>query len=722
MLIKLPIIKNNKIDIKVFSLRKYDFKFILNPLEIKENTMYKIFVSNKEFCLNSFDIKFPLEIKIFDNKHLFSKFFFICSLLNGFDCELNFFSNLESIICSNFNKNFKFMTLDYLTKNVNTIIKKCNLEFEYRKVFENLDDMALYMDNQLNYSINLVYLLLYKYSEYTTKDFKNSNLNDILQKKILSSLNIIKMFKINFKGCNNIPISIHIDSILNNNLNIKKGNMYFFEFSDMKIIKSRVDNINNNIFTLNDSRIIDNKKCKITLYNPKFKKQINLDYFVKEILKYNFELKQIIAPKILRKDELEISNILKYIYIDNTNNIFLASLRNLNFSFNNLTLDIYNNKDVNLEFQILEDNLVTTDYIAYLSKKYNDKLNVKLKILKILFNNYNFPLSFNKKKLNENFEIIIYFSLLNYKDFIKIVDRDKIYLINDIINIIPAKLKNLYFNIIKLYYQYMNNSLENITFNFKFYQDYIYIYVIKNIIQNNTIITTLFNKKELYRKMIQIYKKNYILTQLIYDMNWDNLSSRLNYLDYIYKNEDLVFYQNKLNKNLFNDSTDYKIKSIIQDKFLMYKYLKKEKDYIKWTIFIKNYISQLYEKKISISNDDLVLLGKLIYKLYCVENQNLKDDKYNDLVLFCQTNKKLIISDSRINLMIREKLQSLNCQLNLGYFAKHLNFSNIEKIELSENVEFEKMNYELKKMKQKYYKYKGKYLRSKSLTQTSSQT
>ena len=121
------------------------------------------------------------------------------------------------------------------------------------------------------------------------------------------------MFKINFKGCNNIPISIHIDSILNNNLNIKKGNMYFFEFSDMKIIKSRVDNINNNIFTLNDSRIIDNKKCKITLYNPKFKKQINLDYFIKEILKYNFELKQIIAPKILRKDELEISNILKYI-------------------------------------------------------------------------------------------------------------------------------------------------------------------------------------------------------------------------------------------------------------------------------------------------------------------------------------------------------------------------------------------------------------------------
>ena len=149
--------------------------------------------------------------------------------------------------------------------------------------------------------------------------------------------------------------------------------------------------------------------------------------------------------------------------------------------------------------------------------------------------------------------------------------------------------------------------------------------------------------------------------------------------------------------------------------------MKKEKDYIKWTKFIKNYIDELYEKKISISSEDLVLLGKLIYKLYNVENQNLKDEKYNDLVTFCQMNKKLIISENRINLMIRDKLGSLNCQLNLGYFAKHLNFTNVEKIELSENPEILELNLELKKMTQKYYKYKGKYLRTKSLTATSSQ-
>ena len=104
---------------------------------------------------------------------------------------------------------------------------------------------------------------------------------------------------------------------------------------------------------------------------------------------------------------------------------------------------------------------------------------------KIIFENYNFPLSFNKKKLSDNFESIIYFSFLNYTDFIKVVDKDKIYLINEIITIIPPKLKNLYFNLMKTFYQFKNESLENITYNFKFYQDYIYIYVIKNIIQNN---------------------------------------------------------------------------------------------------------------------------------------------------------------------------------------------------------------------------------------------
>ena len=312
----------------------------------------------------------------------------------------------------------------------------------------------------------------------------------------------------------------------------------------------------------------------------------------------------------------------------------------------------------------------------------------------------------------------MYFSILNYNDFIKVSEPDKITLTQEILETIPVKLKNLYFNLLKTYYQLLNNSLENITYNFKYYQDYIYIYVIKNIIQENSILTKLFKNNNLYSKLIDVYSKNYILSQLIEDITWSNLSDKLNHLNYIYKNKDLIFYQQKLNRNLFTDNIDYKIKGIILDKMSMYKYLKKEKDFIKWTVFIKDYISDIYEKEISISNEDLIELGKLLFKLHNLENQNLKDPKYIDLLNFSKMNKKLILINNRINLMIKEKFFGIKCQLNLGYFAKHLNQNNYDKIEFEEDNEVTSIKLELKKITKKYFKYKGKYMKSKSLSST----
>ena len=50
--------------------------------------------------------------------------------------------------------------------------------------FENFNDMELYIDNQLNYTLNLVYLLLYKFPDYTTKDFKKDSINEFIPKNI----------------------------------------------------------------------------------------------------------------------------------------------------------------------------------------------------------------------------------------------------------------------------------------------------------------------------------------------------------------------------------------------------------------------------------------------------------------------------------------------------------------------------------------------------------
>ena len=482
-----------------------------------------------------------------------------------------------------------------------------------------------------------------------------------------------------------------------------------------------MDNSNDNVL-LEDGRLVNSNICKVYSYNPKFLDQININYLIMDLLNHDYEFRLLISSRLFKKDEQHIKSIINYIYLDKTNYIYLSSLRNLHFCFNNLEKDHYNDMEQNLEFKILEDGITNCEFINYLNKKYTDDLSSKLQILKILFNKYTFPLAFNKKKLNEVFEVIIYFSFLNINDIVKIVDNDKIYLDNSILEMVPVKLKNLYFNLMKTYYQYNMRSLENITYNFKYYQDYIYIYVIKNIIQGNTIISDLFTNKEMYAKMIDVYQKNFILLQLINDLKWSNLSQRLDYLHYIFKNDSLIYYQNRLNKNLFADSVDYKIKNIILDKFSMYKYLKQEKDFIKWTKFIKNNINELYEKKISVSDTDLILLGKLIHKLYNIKVQDLKDSRYIDLINFCQKNKKLILSENRINLMIREKLNSIQFSLNLGFFAKHLNFSTIsdQKIELEENIEINTINLQLKEVTKKYYKYKGKYMKTKTTTCSSS--
>ena len=158
MLIKLPIILNNKIDIKNLNINKFENKFIIKPLTENKDDLYQFMVTNKEFCMNTFHIKFPYEITIIDNKYLFSNYFFITSILNGFHCELNFFSNILINIEKHFNKKLNFFKLDYLLNNVANITKKCNILIEIKKKFEDLKEMESYLDTQLTISLNYTFI------------------------------------------------------------------------------------------------------------------------------------------------------------------------------------------------------------------------------------------------------------------------------------------------------------------------------------------------------------------------------------------------------------------------------------------------------------------------------------------------------------------------------------------------------------------------------------
>ena len=724
MLIKLPIIKDNVICKLNFKLNRCGNKLIISNIK-NEVCNYEIFIANLDFCLTKLSIDFPFEIDILENNVLYSKFYFIIAFMHKFNCDLDFFSILLSYI-KKINNNYNYADLEFIYSNFNLLTKKGFVNIEKRESFSDILDLKSYYDNVLNSSVNIIYSMIYKIAYKKINPDKHIKFEDKVNNKIKELVNYFNEIKINFNGSESKEIKEHIKNIMNYESkklleipieSIIEGKNYFIEIPNDKIIKSEIIIRDKEYLQINKFIKVQIKKCKFYEYNPTLKELFTIDNLLKDIINKDNLIKQNISKIIFGRENYESNvNLYKYLFQDKKNKLLLSSISSLKYNLVNEELNSYDINSIDFELDILEKGYEDKTFMSYLSEKYADDIDSKMKILTVLFKNYNFPLTFNKKKLNTNFELIMYFSFLNIDMLIKIVDTDKIYLTNSVISCIPPKLKNLFYNLVKFYYQYQNGSLENITYNFKFYQDYIYIYIIKNIIQKTTILSELFRRNEtLFSNLILVYKTNYILNQMINNLSWHDLSNKLHYLEYFYKCHDFIFFQGKLNKNLFNDTIDYKIKNIIIDKFSMYKYLKNEKDFIKWTKFIKNYISDLYEKNVIINSDDLSNLGILIYKLMNLDLQDLKDEKYNILIKFCQSHKKLILLSSRINLKIKDKLPNLKCNINLGFFAKHLNFNNHEKIEINDqNTEVDNLKDKVTVLQKKYVKYKSKYIKFKT--------
>lgn len=698
MLIKLPVISNDRLSFILFRLVKNKDSFLIEPYN-KENKIYQVMISDKNICLSKFQIKFPLELKIIDNKYLFCNYFFVLAIHDNYFCELNFFNSLLKQINKNHNDRFKYVDINFIKKNRQFITQNI---IKDRDKFNDLDDLIHYFDSKLTYTLNLIYMILYFYQNNKKKKSESKN----IKKDFLTALDTIKRREISVKSSMNLPIYKHFDNISNNKL----------VDNDPDINKKYFIKVKNNIFnfiaTDKDKETLYNNIRKMNkteifyIYNPEYSDLYNIDYLIKHVIEYDYDFRFLIAHKILNQDKQGINLFLKFMYRDNENFLYLSSLKKFKYTFENLEYEKYNNND-SIELEILKDGVNDINYIKYLNNKHKDNYDKKIDILKALFNNYTFPLTFNKKSLNKDFEYILYFSFVNISEFIKDIDG-KIFLNSDIIEILPSKLKNIYFNMLKLYYQFINGVLESIKYNHKFYQEYLHIYLLKNIIQNNTIITTFFEENsQLFKKLKDTYKTIFILYQIIPEIRWDILYKKLDYIDYILDNNVMLYFNNSINKNIFPDNYDNKIKNILTNPFKMYKYLKKEKDYINWTLFLKNRIFELYDNTISLSNNDLKHIGIMIHKLLNVTDQDLDDDKYMDLVVFCQNNKKIILYQNRININIKNKLPNMKCQFNLGVFAKHINFNNYKQIEIENKDE------EFKKIQKKYYKYKAKYLMEK---------
>ena len=671
ILSKFQIIKvKNKI---IISISKEFIKINNNNNNNNNELDYiKIPIYNSYNGLDYITITMPLELNIYD-EYIFNPYIILSSLNLEIDNELDFFYNLEIIIKNKYNLNFlKFKDIklfhiqNYITNNLenNNIWLKINI----------LKLLFIYNNSYKDFKILFDQLKNYKYNIFT---------ND-------------KEIKFKFSEWNN--------NIINSNINFNnliKNNYYYILLENLEldsneiILKIKILDIDNDNLTLkinNDKKILY-ANYKWFYYYPKTK--INKDYLI-----YNFFMNNNINLIIL-----------KYIIGDNQSFNYNDILNY--YSNNNKLSNIITFTEIN-EMDIIRSNSFTDIFFKDIIHKYRNDEDKILEILIILFNNYNYPLKMNRHEIDDIFNYILYISLYNYK----------VLYFNDILKlkfleIIPIKLKNLYLNILKVLINIINNNYDNITYNQKYYNDYLHRNIIKLFLINSSKISIeLFKKLSTeisYKKFKSIFSRNLLLFDISYKLSWNTLSKKLNYLNIFYKNLDIVFYQNKINKNIISDNFDIKIKKIIENPLEMYKYLKKENDFIKWSKFIIDKLNNLYYIPISLNNtDDITNISKMLYLLLNINEQSMKDITYINFVQFCIEHSHLILNNTRINLKIKEIFNNLKCNINLGYLAKDLTLH--KNIITFDNDPINNLDLEskLKIAIDKYLKYKGKYLKYKN--------
>ena len=751
MIERLLILVDNKLITNKFTINRKNNKIIISLLEnINNNVMIPVY--NKFNGIDYIPVKFPLELIIINDMELFNPYI-ILSSYNINMVDIDFFYNISIIIKSKYNMKFINFS-DFINNNPDQFIKIMNENYnDILTLPLTIESIETYTSSLL-FSLNIIKLyimyILIKFPNICNKNLKELHQKYNIPKKILSMCNHLKLIKYKLTDAVEYMLSLN-EYILNiDNLcsplklsDIKQNSSYYIVIkkSNMessitshidKAIRIKILGITKNMITINSTKNILFENYLWYGYHPNI--NINRDY-VYYMTYINMNFYNEIIKEFICVEDIHSMKIIEYYYIDNkTSNLLVLT-------------NIIETKEFFEDMNILKSKSFSDSYFEYITKKYStnmyDNNNKLVDILTILFDNYNYPLKPNRHELDGTFDHILYISLYNYKHIFinNVVEPSSLLsfaknktniktkivyteLLHPNINaIIPIKLKNLYMNILKTLNQIINNDFESITYNHKFYYDFLHKHIIKLFLLDNVVkpqlSINLFKSLSIatYDKFKDIVLTNFILIDIIGKLNWTNLPKKLPYLNFFYKNPNLVHYMDKLNKNIFPDNFDIRIKKVIENPFEMYKYLRKEKDFIRWTKFISNQIILLYVVPISLSSDDFELIGKLIYLLFNIIEQNMKDSSYMQFINFCNLNNKLILESSRINLKIKEFFPNLKSNINLGFLAKHLTWhSDIITFEEAGEKSPEIIHLETKLLlaTKKYYKYKIKYIGTKN--------
>lgn len=723
MIKKLPIIidfkkedSDNESNIGKIIFHNFLIKIINGMIEIDVVNPYnklnfiKVPCLNKYNCIYYLKISLPLKIKIINNKLLFP-YFFIVNFNSCIDNELDFFINLLKYL-KLFNKEYEYLSCDdFKDKAIDVYLYLRNITIKNK--FVNFSDYLKNLYIYINYNKNFYLMLSYLVS--INVDLKNYNFS----KKTINNLNFLISKKFTFKESSKYTLKEHINNFKNNQVKLNKivkNNYYFLLINDIKNLRVNIKKINNNMIVLNENEINYNK-YKILYYPANLTELLNIESLFNYFSTLNFN--NFILNKIVNKGKIEIyKTILQYFINDSFNLNNLKICKKLELKIENYEEEFkFINDDNSIDFYLFYSNNIKSKLFNTSLNQIKDK-NKKIELLNFMFSKYTFPFKYNRRELNDIFIKIILFSLLNYKLIIEI-EGTKIFLKKENKIELPIKLKSLYFNLLKIYHDFCNDTFDNLIYNPKLYTDPIHYDVLKILFETKNPISKLFkfnkNKFNLFKNTI---KKVTLISQICVNLSWRNVSKKLVYLNELINNKNYVFYNDKLNKNIVPLNFDNRLKKIILNPFEMFKYLRKEKDYVKWIYFLDKKIIDLYNTTIIIKEEKYEKLGKLIFLLLNIKSQNLNDDSYIYFIDYCNKNSDLILINSRINLKIKECFKFLKVNINLGYLAKHLTWDN-DSIVNTNNNRIKDLENKIKSMSKKYYKYKGKYIQLKRETESS---
>jgi hypothetical protein len=611
MLIKLPIIINNKSNNICFKITINENIITLNPYNYNNNFIKVLCSSN--YGMYGKNIMFPLKFEII-GQYLFSEIFFYLS------STIRFKDDFFCLFLQNINKNikvkYKFVELFFLIKDINNkIINNYYNKYNYKTEFKTVSEFIYFTYFRKTFLFNYFMFLNY---------CKINNFLPIISKRQTTIINYINNQKIFYNGREST-----IDDIIymiSNNNNISVGNKMKHVFLTNDNITLTYNVNNDNIKKLKDNFSIT--------YFPKIDCSID-NLFEQIMLFHEFKLLKKLINKFYKNNNY-YSEFIGYYYNDN-NYDYLTYLKLLN-----ITVEYIEDK---YKYYLGNQIIITQDELSFdfFKNLVIQDNNFNEEVITTLLNNFiSYPIINNKKDIDVQYKKILFYS---YK-FINNINKMNMSNIN-------LKSKHLYLLFIEILNNFKNNNFKYFT-NIKIYQNYLLFNILKIILFNDNFLNLDQNFKKEFSKNLLYYKMCNVL--------------KIDNIKFYYDNVKFVYDKNILVDNNYKEYLNFKVRKYLNNPIIFFSNIVILSDFQNWVNIISNNIEVLFYQNIVLKPNDIDIISHILYYCSIVKNQNDKD--YLKFIKLCSRHHYLVIYENHINIRFNELLKK---NLNYGILLRDIN-------------------------------------------------